>query len=104
MLPAGIVLTGGTSSLMGIKEVAYQIFKMPIRLAKPTRLEGLSEGLDRPEFSTATGLIRWNANKYKKAMYREVEHSPKSEGEEKSFMDRLMIFLKRLLPIENEEQ
>ena len=103
MLPAGIVLTGGTASLVGIKDVAYQIFKMPVRLAKPERLEGLCEGLDTPEFSTAVGLIRWNANKMAKSIFHDVDNDSKEEKEEKTFMDRLRILLRRFLPIEDEQ-
>src|SRR5690554_1790958 len=36
MIPAGIVLTGGTSRMEGAVELAEEVFHMPVRLAYPT--------------------------------------------------------------------
>lgn len=98
MLPAGIVLTGGTALLPGIKEVAYQIFKMPVRLAKPEKIEGLIEGLDSPAFSTVVGLIRWNANKYKQPVHKDVNE----DSNQSTFFERMKVLLRRFLPIEED--
>ncbi|MBM3314211.1 cell division protein FtsA [candidate division WOR-3 bacterium] len=57
-LSAGVVLTGGGSSLSGIDLVAEQIFGMPVRLGRPDRLEGPQEVTKNPGFATAVGLIR----------------------------------------------
>ena len=42
LLAAGVVLTGGTSLLYGINELAEQIFDMPCARGNPTGVGGLS--------------------------------------------------------------
>ena len=58
LLKAGIVLTGGTSLLPGIKTVASEILKMPVRVAHPENLTGMSEALKNPAYSTSVGLLK----------------------------------------------
>jgi cell division protein FtsA len=59
MLPAGIVLTGGSSQIRGIGQVAGRIFGVPARVAKPKRLVGLVDALHNPAFATSVGLLEW---------------------------------------------
>jgi cell division protein FtsA len=60
-LGAGIVLTGGTSMLAGISELAEQVFDLPARVGCPSGLEGLSEVVAHPRFATGAGLLRATA-------------------------------------------
>ena len=57
-LRAGVVLTGGSAMLHGIRELAEQVFDLPTRIASPSGLDGLSEVVAHPRFSTAVGLLR----------------------------------------------
>ncbi len=59
LLPAGMVLTGGTSNLPGIKEVASSVLGVPVRIGKPEKLLGMKDRLDSPAYSTSVGLLRW---------------------------------------------
>src|SRR5512145_3224054 len=59
LLPAGMVLTGGTSALPGIQRVAHEVLGMPVRTAQPENLVGLVEKLNSPQFSTSVGLLHW---------------------------------------------
>jgi cell division protein FtsA len=59
LLTGGIILTGGTSLLPGIEEVAEEVFGLAVLTAKPSSLSGLSEKVASPEFSTSVGLIRY---------------------------------------------
>ena len=59
LLPAGMVLTGGTSALPGIQRIASQVLDMPIRIAGPENLLGLVDRLYSPAFSTSVGLLFW---------------------------------------------
>jgi cell division protein FtsA len=59
MLPAGIVLTGGSSQIRGIGQVAQRIFGVPARVAKPKKLVGLVDALQGPAFATSVGLLEW---------------------------------------------
>ncbi len=64
-LGAGIVLTGGYTKLDGMRELASAIFdNLPVRLAKPTAVEGLFDALKDPSTATAIGLIRYAAGYY----------------------------------------
>ena len=60
-LSAGVVLTGGSSLLEGINELAEQIFDLPVRVGRPEGLEGLSELVADPRFATGVGLLRATA-------------------------------------------
>ena len=64
-LPAGIVLTGGTSLLKGCTELAEGIFNVPVRTGNPIQISGLKEQVCKPQYSTALGLIRYGALNYR---------------------------------------
>jgi cell division protein FtsA len=55
---AGVVLTGGTAMLPGIRELAEQVFGLQARVGTPRGLEGLSEVVAHPRFATGAGLLR----------------------------------------------
>jgi cell division protein FtsA len=57
LLAAGIVLTGGSSLLPGINEMAEQIFDMPVRRGCPSGVGGLSDAANSPAFAVGVGLI-----------------------------------------------
>ena len=59
LLPAGMVLTGGVSALPGIREVAGRVLGIPVQIAKPDGLIGMTDRLHSPAFSTSVGLLRW---------------------------------------------
>ena len=57
LLAAGVVLTGGTSLLYGITELAEQIFDMPTRKGIPIGIGGLSDIVNSPAHAIGVGLI-----------------------------------------------
>ncbi|MEO8953216.1 MAG: cell division protein FtsA, partial [Ktedonobacteraceae bacterium] len=59
LLPAGLVLTGGTAELPGIQSLAGQILDLPTRIGSPLGLHGLSDSISRPAYATAVGLLQW---------------------------------------------
>jgi cell division protein FtsA len=61
LIPAGIVLTGGTSKMEGVVELAEEIFHMPVRIGAPSRVKGLTEIVRNPIYSTAVGLLEYGA-------------------------------------------
>ena len=61
-LTSGIVLTGGSSNLPGIVQVAEQVFNLPIRKAEPMGVGGLLDLVKGPEYSAAVGLLLHGAN------------------------------------------
>ncbi|MCC6800067.1 MAG: cell division protein FtsA [Anaerolineae bacterium] len=58
LMKAGIVLTGGSSLLPGIKTVAADVLKMPVRVAQPEHITGMAEALKNPSYSTSVGLLK----------------------------------------------
>lgn len=61
-LTSGLVLTGGTANLAGVRQVAEQVFNLPVRIGTPTGVGGLSDLVRSPEYATAVGLILWGAH------------------------------------------
>ncbi|NOR89253.1 MAG: cell division protein FtsA [Anaerolineales bacterium] len=59
LLPAGIVLAGGTSQLPGIRDVANEILHLPVRIAEPERMLGLVDRLRSPAYAASLGLLYW---------------------------------------------
>jgi len=56
LLGAGVVLTGGASSLEGMPELAEQVFDLPVQRGIPTGISGLTEAVCDPRFATGVGL------------------------------------------------
>lgn len=56
-LGAGVVLTGGSSLLQGLVELAEFTFDVPVRRGVPKNVMGMREAYNSPMFSTAIGTI-----------------------------------------------
>jgi cell division protein FtsA len=61
MVPAGIVLTGGTSKMEGVVELAEEIFHMPVRVGYPQAVQGMADIVRNPVYATACGLLQYAA-------------------------------------------
>jgi cell division protein FtsA len=59
LLPAGVVLCGGTADLAGIRDVARDVLNLPVRIGVPHDLQGLVDVLGRPAYATSVGLLQW---------------------------------------------
>jgi len=79
LIAAGIVLTGGTSKMEGVVELAEEIFHMPVRLARPVGVSGLADEIDNPIYSTAVGLLLYAAGQeHKKSRNKVIQDDKKS--------------------------
>ncbi len=96
LLPAGMVLTGGTSALPGIRTLASQVLGLPVRTAQPENLVGLVDQLKSPAYSTSVGLLHWAAALTEED-YRPARSS-KRVGRDRLNLDPIKDWLKRLLP------
>ena len=56
-LTSGFVITGGTANLPGISQVAEQVFNLPVRVAAPAGIGGLTDLVKGPESAAAVGLV-----------------------------------------------
>ena len=93
LLPAGMVLTGGTSLLPGIDKLGSDILGMPVRIAKPERMTGMIDQLNSPAYSTAVGLLYWSM--------LVQESSPEEAAKGNTIVttgDRVKRFFRMLLP------
>ena len=62
---AGIVITGGGAQIRSLIEVSSEIFNnMPIRIGEPTSLQGLSEEVSSPSYSTVVGLLKYREDEF----------------------------------------
>lgn len=100
LLPAGMVLTGGTSSLPGIKYIASHALGMPVRTAQPGNLIGLVDKLDSPAYSTSVGLLRWatTMRQHDVANLSGDRKRRRSRGESSMNLDTIKNWIIRLLP------
>jgi cell division protein FtsA len=98
LLPAGMVLTGGSSALPGIRSIASQVLGVPVRIAQPENLLGMTDRLDSPAYSTSVGLLRWAVlmNEFTpQGSGRRVRYETQGGG---VAWERIRNWLKRLLP------
>ena len=56
LIAAGIVLTGGTSKMEGVCELAEEIFHMPVRIGTPTGVKGLKDIVNNPIIPLGLGF------------------------------------------------
>ena len=98
LLPAGMVLTGGSSLLPGMRELASSVLGLPVRVAKPENMIGLTDQLHSPAYSTSVGLLYWallmseNELSRGRRSFSFLPHGNPLDS------DRLRSFLRRLLP------
>lgn len=59
-LPSGgLVITGGSAEMPGLKELAERATGCPVRIAYPRGILGLPSQLKKPAFSTSVGTLLW---------------------------------------------
>ncbi len=61
LLPAGLVLTGGTAELKGFKDLGSEMLQVPVRVGRAWNLGGLAEAVAGPAYATSVGLLLWGA-------------------------------------------
>jgi cell division protein FtsA len=57
LIAAGIVLTGGSSKIEGLVDLAEEVFHMPVRLGVPQSVMGLADVVRNPIYATGVGLL-----------------------------------------------
>ncbi len=80
LIAAGIVLTGGTSRMEGVVELAEEIFHMPVRLGAPQHVRGLSDIVNNPIYSTGVGLLIYAMKQQHQDASRSVHHNKENPG------------------------
>jgi cell division protein FtsA len=67
LIAAGVVLTGGSSKMEGVVELAEEIFHMPVRIGVPQHVSGLSDVVRNPIYSTGVGLLMFGQRQLQQA-------------------------------------
>ena len=61
LVPAGLVLTGGSSNLAGIEALGREILRLPVRVGTPANIFGIADALHDPAYATSVGLLLWGS-------------------------------------------
>lgn len=83
MLAAGVVITGGTTLLDGMPELAEQVLALPVRRGAPTGIGGLVDVVRSPSYATAVGLVKYGSERLRvrrPERDEEVVHVPVRSG------------------------
>ncbi|MBL6716414.1 MAG: cell division protein FtsA [Pseudomonadales bacterium] len=91
LLAAGIVLTGGSSKIEGVVELAEEIFHKPVSLGVPKNVAGLADIVRNPIYATGVGLLLYGQERERRRMER-GEAPPVMKG---SFVDRIREWLRQ---------
>ncbi len=75
LLASGVVLTGGTSQLSGIAEIAEDVLGLPIRIGIPRDVGGLVDVVRSPAHATGVGLILHGAQ----SLNGKLVHAPENK-------------------------
>ena len=73
LLAAGVVLTGGTSKMEGVVELAEEIFHAPVRIGAPHNVSGLADIVKNPIYSTGVGLLLYGLKQHQERVHREPQ-------------------------------
>ncbi len=81
---SGLVLTGGSSQMRGMVELAEEVFHMPVRVGTPDYVGGLSERVRSPAYATGLGLLLAGMEQYELHQAAKIQN-----GSFKHVMDRM---------------
>ncbi|MBI2162839.1 MAG: cell division protein FtsA [candidate division NC10 bacterium] len=68
----GVVVTGGSSIMEGVPELAEQVFDMPVRRGIPRGVGGLTDVISSPMYATGVGLGLYGAAHRDRRKFRQV--------------------------------
>jgi cell division protein FtsA len=97
LLPAGLVLTGGTALLPRVDELMRDMLGIPVRVGVPGELTGLADSLNSPPYATAVGLLRWGS-RHGAAMINTPASGAGDRSEWGSTYERFKTWLREFLP------
>jgi cell division protein FtsA len=89
LLPAGVVLCGGTAQLPGIQELGRDILSLPVRVGVPQEIHGLVDRISNPAHAVGAGLMRWGMT---------VDKRPQLPKSGPGLGERLLDWLRVFLP------
>lgn len=79
VIASGVVITGGSTILEGMPELAEQVFNLPVRRGLPQRIGGLVDVVNSPAYATGVGLVVYGSKNVG------VHEFPSAQSEENIF-------------------
>ncbi len=92
LIAAGIVLTGGSSKIEGVVDLAEEIFHKPVTIGVPRNVNGLMDIVRNPIYSTGVGLLIYGRMQEEQVRLRGGRRDSRM-----SFVDRLRAWFKNNL-------
>jgi cell division protein FtsA len=89
LLPAGVVLCGGTAQLPNIQELGRDVFNLPVRVGAPQEIHGLVDKVSNPAHAVGAGLMGWGLT---------VDARPQLRKSGPSIGSRFLLWLRAFLP------
>ncbi len=80
MIASGVVITGGSTILDGMPELAEQIFNLPVRRGTPQKIGGLVDVVNSPVYATGVGLVIYGSRHMEVAT-----HFPTTQSDDSLF-------------------
>lgn len=93
-IASGVVITGGSSILEGMPELAEQVFNLPVRRGVPQRIGGLVDVVNSPVYATGVGLIVYGS---KNVSVREFQKPQRDEGIFANVIKRMKAWFSEML-------
>lgn len=93
-VPCGLVITGGTSMLKGIAALANSVFGLPVRLGTPNDVEGPSEVITNPIYSTGVGLLKYASQLEN---YADISQVGEKRDQYAGFISKFREFILKIL-------
>lgn len=94
---AGIVITGGTANLKGIKEFLEKFTDLPARVGVPSSLIGLKEKIENPKYATAVGLLNFGTKPEGVILEKRALISTNNSGGIKDIIEKIKDFFREIL-------
>ncbi len=69
-ITSGIVVTGGSSLLDGVSDIAESVFNLPTRMGMPRGISGLVDVVNNPMYATGVGLVLFGARNQNDKKFR----------------------------------
>ena len=80
VIASGVVITGGSTILEGMPELAEQIFNLPVRRGVPQQIGGLVDVVNSPVYATGVGLVIYGSRHMEVAT-----HFPTTQSDDSLF-------------------
>jgi cell division protein FtsA len=68
-LTSGLVLTGGSSLIGGLEEMAEEVLGVLVRRGEPQHVGGMVDSVKGPQYATAVGLVRYGLTAHEQRFY-----------------------------------